>query len=222
MIRKKAILSWSSGKDSAYALYQALKSREYEIVGLVTTVTESYQRVAMHGVREELLDLQARALGLPLEKIKIPSPCSEEIYERKMADSMSRWKKKGAEHVFFGDLFLEGIRAYREKQLSCLGLHGVFPLWGLDTGVLAQKMIHDGFKAILSCVDLKKLPIEFAGRKFNEDLLVAFPPGIDPCGENGEFHSFVYGAPIFKKEIPIKVGKTLGREGFAFADLTKR
>jgi diphthamide synthase (EF-2-diphthine--ammonia ligase) len=139
-----------------------------------------------------------------------------------MAESMSRWKQKGVEHVFFGDLFLENIRAYREKQLSRLGLHGVFPLWGLDTGVLARKMIHDGFKAILSCVDLKKLPLEFAGRRFNEDLFAAFPPGIDPCGENGEFHSFVYGAPIFKEEIPIVVGKTVEREGFAFADLIRR
>ncbi len=221
MARKKAVLSWSSGKDSAYALYRVLKSSDYEIVGLLTTVNESHQRVAMHGVREELLDLQARATGLPLEKIKIPHPCPNEIYEQKIMESISRWKQKGIEHVVSGDLFLEDIRAYRDRQLCRAGLHGVYPLWGLNTRALAQDMIRDGFKAILSCVDLKKLSRDFAGRHFDRDLIAELPAQIDPCGENGEFHSFVYAAPIFKEQIPVSVGETVEREGFAFADLIR-
>jgi uncharacterized protein (TIGR00290 family) len=217
-----AILSWSSGKDSAYALYRILQSHQYEIVGLLTTVAEDNERVAMHGVREELLDLQAEAIGLPLEKVKIPSPCSNEIYEAKMAESLLRWKANSVHHFVFGDLYLEDIRAYRERQLSRMGLHGFFPLWRSDTRALARSMIQDGFKAILSCVDLKKLPKDFAGRKYDHDLLAALPPQADPCGENGEFHSFVHAAPIYKKEIPVTVGEIVEREGFAFADILRR
>lgn len=216
--RHKAILSWSSGKDSAYALYQVLQDPQFEIVCLLTTVTDSYKRVSMHGVREELLDLQAKATGIPMEKIRIPSPCTNEIYEEKMTEFLNRWKQKGVHHVIFGDLFLEDIRQYREKSLAKIEMQGVFPLWHQDTKLLSKKMIRDGFKAILTCVDLKKLPKEFSGRNFDADLLSNLPVGIDPCGENGEFHSFVYAGPIFKKEISIAIGETIEKEGFAFTD----
>lgn len=217
--KPKAILSWSSGKDSAYSLFMALKESPFEIVALLTTVTDPFQRVSMHGVREKLLESQAQAIGLPLHKIRIPSPCPNEIYEAKMIEYVKAHLKNGVAHFIFGDLFLEDIRQYREQRLSPLGIKCVFPLWLQDTRALAHKMIRDGFEAILTCVDLKKLPKEFAGRKFDQKLLNDLPKGIDPCGENGEFHSFVYGGPIFKESIPIQLGETVEREGFAFADI---
>lgn len=215
----KALLSWSSGKDSAYALATILKDKQFEIAEMFTTISETYGRVAIHGVREELLDLQALAIGLPLHKIHLPSPCLNAVYEERLSAYLKPWAKKGVTHVIFGDLFLEDIRAYRVKQLAALGMEGVFPLWKMETRGLAKKMIVDGFKAHLTCVDLKKLSKEFAGKPFDQKLLSEFPVGIDPCGENGEFHTFVYQAPFFKKQIPVKVGKTVEREGFAFADL---
>lgn len=215
----KALVSWSSGKDSAYTLAKILKEGRFEIVELFTTITDSYKRVAMHGVRQELLDLQAEAIGLPLHKIGIPSPCPNAVYEEKMGAYLKEWVKKGVTHVIFGDLFLEDLRAYRIKQLGALGLECVFPLWKMDTATLAKKMIQEGFRATLTCVDLKKLSKEFAGRSFDAKLLTDFPAGIDPCGENGEFHTFVHEAPFFKKKIPVKSGETVEREGFAFADL---
>lgn len=173
----------------------------------------------MHGVREELLESQAQAIGLPLHKIRIPSPCPNEIYEAKMREYLHGSLEKGVQHFIFGDLFLEEVRQYREERLSPLGIKCVFPLWQQNTALLSQKMIHEGFESVLTCVDLKKLPKEFAGRKYDQQLLNDLPKGIDPCGENGEFHSFVYGGPIFKKPIPIRLGETVEREGFAFADV---
>ncbi len=217
--KTKAILSWSSGKDSAYSLFTLRKVNQFEIVELLTTVTDTFKRVSMHGVREELLEAQAESLGLPLHKIRIPSPCPNEIYEAKMAEYLKARRAEGIRHVAFGDLFLADLRQYREQRLAELNFEGIFPLWLRDTQDLAKKMIEDGFEAILTCVDLKKLPKEFAGRKFDHRLLADLPAGIDPCGENGEFHSFVYGGPIFNKKIPIRVGETVEREGYAFADV---
>lgn len=217
--KTKAILSWSSGKDSAYSLFTIVKENQFEIVELLTTVTDTFNRVSMHGVREELLEAQADSLGLPLHKIRIPSPCPNEVYETKMTEYLKTRRAKGIQHIIFGDLFLADLRQYREQRLAELNMEGVFPLWLHDTQDLAKKMIQDGFEAVLTCVDLKKLPKEFAGRKFDHSLLADLPAGIDPCGENGEFHSFVYGGPIFNKKIPIRVGETVEREGYAFADV---
>lgn len=217
--RSKAIVSWSSGKDSAFALQQIRSTEEFELVGVLTTVTAAFHRVSMHGVREELLDAQVAALGLPSEKIYIPSPCPNEIYEREMTRVLTGLKRNGVTHVLFGDLFLQDIRSYREKQLSQLGLHGVFPLWMRETAALAREMIDAGIEAFLTCVDLRKLDASFAGRRFDGDLLGALPAGIDPCGENGEFHTFVSAGPMFSASIPVSVGETVQRDGFAFADL---
>lgn len=212
-------MSWCSGKDSAYALYEVLKADELEVVGLVTTVSSAFGRVSMHGVREVLLDKQAEMLGLPLHKILIPTPCPNEIYEREMTAMMDRLKGIGVEVFIFGDLFLEDIRSYRLGNLKRSRMEGVFPLWLKDTKVLAREMIRSGFKAKLTCVDSRKLSASFAGREFDETLLGELPGEIDPCGENGEFHTFVYGAPIFKQPIAIQVGQVVDREGFIFADL---
>ena len=224
VIRPKtsAVLSWSSGKDSAYALYSILGRSDFEVVSLLTTVTDDYHRISMHGVREALLDLQAEAIGIPLEKIRIPRVCSNEIYEEKMAASLAVWKNSGVRHVIFGDLFLEDLRKYREAKLALLGMEGVFPLWTRETGALARQMIQQGFEARLTCVDPKKLSRDFSGRAFDESLLADLPHGVDPCGENGEFHTFTFGGPIFKKKIPICRGETVEREGFIFTDFIER
>ncbi|MBI3547622.1 MAG: adenine nucleotide alpha hydrolase [Elusimicrobia bacterium] len=219
MTREKAVVSWSSGKDSAYALHRVRTEGRLEVVALLTTVTEAYARVAMHGVRESILDEQARAAGLPLEKVPIPSPCPNAVYEERFEAALSRWKARGATKVVFGDLFLEDIRAYREKQLARVGLEGVFPLWRRDTAELARAMLREGFRATLVCVDPRKLPAAFAGRAFDEALLADLPAGVDPCGENGEFHTCVHGGPVFSRDIPVSPGESVLREGFAFADL---
>jgi len=217
--RPKAIVSWSSGKDSAFALQQIRVTEAFELVGVLTTVTTAFRRVSMHGVREELLDAQVASLGLPCQKIYIPSPCPNSVYERQMTRVLTEMKSYGVTHVLFGDLFLQDIRSYREKQLAELGLHGVFPLWMRDTARLAREMLDAGIEAILTCVDLRKLDASFAGRRFDGDLLRSLPAGIDPCGENGEFHTFVSGGPMFSASIPVSVGDTVQREGFALADL---
>ncbi len=217
--RPKAIASWSSGKDSAFALHQIRATEAFELVGVLTTVTAAFHRVSMHGVREELLDAQAAALGFPCHKIYIPSPCPNTVYEREMTRALTQVKSDGVTHVLFGDLFLQDIRSYREKQLAELGLHGVFPLWMRDTTLLAREMLGAGIEAFLTCVDLRKLDASFAGRRFDGDLLRSLPAGIDPCGENGEFHTFVSAGPMFNASIPVSVGETVQRDGFAFADL---
>lgn len=217
--RKKAVASWSSGKDSAFALHQAQLAGELEIVAILTTVTSEYGRVAMHGVRNALLDRQAEALGLPLIKVSIPSPCPNEIYEREMFQVMHRLRAEGVRAVIFGDLFLEDIRAYREARLREVEMEGLFPLWKRDTAELAREMIASGMQARLSCVDPRKLDGSFAGRSFDEALLRALPPDVDPCGENGEFHTAVTGGPMFRQPIEVAVGEIVTREGFVFADL---
>jgi uncharacterized protein (TIGR00290 family) len=173
----------------------------------------------MHGVREELLEMQARSTGLQLEKVTIPYPCPNEVYEEKMRESLTRWMKKGITHVVFGDLFLEDIRQYREQKLAQFGLNPVFPVWGRDTADFAREILKVGFRAVITCVDPKKLDRKFAGREFDRTLLTDLPKSVDPCGENGEFHTFVYDGPIFKERISIRVGETVDRDGFQFADI---
>jgi uncharacterized protein (TIGR00290 family) len=217
--RPKAWIAWSSGKDSAWALHLARAGGEFDIVGALTTVTDSFERVSMHGVRETLLRAQLEAAGLPAITVRIPYPCPNEIYEREMKAAIDDAKAHGVTHMIFGDLFLADIRAYREKQLAGIGITPVFPLWLKPTPVLAQAMIDSGVEAHLAVVDLKKLPASFAGRRFDVALLADFPAGIDPCGENGEFHTYVSGGPMLARKIPVQVGETVERDGFAFADL---
>jgi uncharacterized protein (TIGR00290 family) len=219
MARAKALIAWSSGKDSAWALHEGRRAGELDIVGALTTVTDSFARVAMHGVREELLYAQLEAAGLPATVVRIPFPCPNEVYEREMVAAIGEAKARGVTHMIFGDLFLEDVRAYREHQLAGTGIAPVFPLWQKPTAALAREMIAAGVEAHLSTVDLKKLPVSFAGRRFDAALLDALPPGADPCGENGEFHSFVFAGPMLKSRIAVKVGETVEREGFAFTDL---
>jgi uncharacterized protein (TIGR00290 family) len=216
---KRVLLSWSSGKDSAWSLHVLRQDPSLEVVGLLTTLNEAFDRVAMHAVRRELLEAQAVATGLPLQVIPIPWPCSNEQYETIMADVCVRARLNGIDAVAFGDLFLGDIRAYRERQLRGTGLEPLFPLWNLDTWVLARDMIVGGLRAKLTCVDPKRLALGFAGRDFDQQFLNELPLGVDPCGENGEFHSFVYAAPVFDKTLPIRMGEIVERDGFVFADV---
>jgi len=214
----KALLSWSSGKDSAHALAEIRRSGEVDVVGLVTTVTATYDRVAMHGVRRELLELQAKAAGLPLTTVEIPSPCTNADYERLFGDAL---RSSGVTHVVFGDLFLTDIRAYRERQLAALGLTPVFPLWGRDTTTLADEMIASGISAYLTCVDPRVLDRSFAGRRFDASLLADLPASVDRCGERGEFHTFVTASPAFSAPLSVAPGIVVERDGFVFADLNR-
>jgi uncharacterized protein (TIGR00290 family) len=214
----RAFMSWSSGKDSAFALHEARRLGLADIVGVLTTVNEKYDRVAMHGVRASLLDRQIVALGLPAIKINIPSPCTNEIYEARMAETCAAIKAQGVDHIVFGDLYLEDIRAYREEKLRPLGMTAIFPLWQRPTRALAEEMIASGLVAHLVCVDPKQLDRSFAGRRYDAALLADLPPGIDPCGENGEFHTVVSAGPMFAHAIPVTIGEVVEREGFVFAD----
>lgn len=195
---------------------------EYEVRGLLTTFNRVANRVAMHGVRRELAQAQAKAAGIPLWDVDLPSPCSNAEYESIMREVCKKAVQAGIEYVAFGDLFLRDIREYREKQLTGSGLTPIFPVWEIPTDDLAHRMIDSGLKAKLSCIDAKRLSAEFAGRDFDEKLLADLPVGVDPCGENGEFHSFVYAGPMFRHELPVRVGEIVTREGFVFADLSLR
>jgi len=216
---KRVLLSWSSGKDSAWSLHVLRKDPSLEVVGLLSTLNEAFDRVAMHAVRRELLEAQAEAVGLPLQSIRIPWPCSNEQYERIMAGVCEQVVEKGVEAVAFGDLFLTDIRAYRERQLRGTGLEPLFPLWNLDTRDLALDMIAGGIRAKLTCVDPNRLAPSFVGRDFSQRLLDDLPEGVDPCGENGEFHSFVYAAPVFARPLQVRTGEIVVRDGFVFADV---
>ena len=220
--KPKAWLSWSSGKDSAWSLHVMRQRGDVEIAALLTTVNQKYQRVAMHAVRESVLDAQAAAAGLPLVKVPIPSPCPHEMYERAMADAMARAKVDGITHIVFGDLFLEDIRKYREENLAKCDMTPIFPLWLKDTRGLANEMIESGLRAYLTCVDPKKLDARFAGRAFDKELLADLPAHVDPCGENGEFHTCVVEGPMFASAIDVSVGEIVERDGFVFADLVPR
>lgn len=216
----KTLVSWSSGKDSAWLVHTLRQTRGVEIGGLLTTVNESAGRVAMHAVRVELLEAQADALGLPLWKVFIPSPCSNEIYEQAMAGAVNRALSQGFSQVAFGDLFLEDVRRYREEKLAGSGLAPVFPLFGADTTALAREMLATGLRARLTCVDPKQLDPAFVGREFDATFLRELPSSVDPCGERGEFHSFAYDGPMFSHPIAIETGDIVARDGFVFADLT--
>jgi len=216
---KRILLSWSSGKDSAWSLHVLRQRSECEVVGLLTTFNEVADRVAMHAVRRELVERQAVAAGLPLWAVGLPWPCSNEEYELRMAQSCAKALGEGIEGVAFGDLFLEDVRAYREKQMKDTGLEPIFPLWGLPTGALAKEMIASGTRAKLTCIDTEKLDRSFVGREFDHALLADLPEGVDPCGERGEFHSFVYAGPMFNGVLAIAVGETVVRDQFVFADL---
>jgi uncharacterized protein (TIGR00290 family) len=217
--RPKAWLAWSSGKDSAWALHTVRQDGEFDVVALLTTVNRTHERVAMHAVRESLLEIQAAAAGLPLVKAPIPSPCSNEIYELAMSEAMSRAQAEGVGHVIFGDLFLEDVRAYRERQLARCGMDPLFPLWGRDTRRLAEEMVAGGLVAFLTCVDPRQMDRAFAGRRFDAGLLAELPGHVDPCGENGEFHTFACAGPMFSGEIAVTGGEIVERDGFVFADL---
>ena len=219
MTPPKAWLAWSSGKDSAWALHTVRQSMEFEVVALLTTINSTHQRVAMHAVREALVELQAAAAGVPLVKVPIPSPCTNEEYERAMSGAMEKAQAEGVRHVIFGDLFLADIRAYREKHLASCAMTPVFPLWLRNTRRLAEEMLAGGLSAFLTCVDPRKLDREFAGRRFDAQLLRDLPAEVDPCGENGEFHTFATAGPMFSRQIPVSVGEIVERDGFVFADL---
>jgi uncharacterized protein (TIGR00290 family) len=218
---KRVALSWSSGKDSAWSLHLLREDPSIEVVALVTTLNQQFDRVAMHAVRRELLELQADSVGVPLWTVPLPWPCSNEEYEARMRDLCARAIDEGVEAMAFGDLFLADIRAYREKQLAGTGLQPMFPLWQIPTAHLARTMIASGLRAKITCVDPKVLPKQFAGRDFDSQFLADLPPGIDPCGENGEFHSFVYGGPGFRKPLTVTAVEILERDGFVFADIAR-
>jgi uncharacterized protein (TIGR00290 family) len=217
--KPKALIAWSSGKDSAWALHEVRRAGDYDVVGALTTVTETFGRVSMHGVREEILRAQHRALRLPSVIVPIPYPCPNEIYEARMAAALDDAKRRGVTHVIFGDLFLEDVRAYRESKLAGTGITPLFPLWQRPTQALAREMIDAGVETYLVCVDLKRLPKSFAGRRFDHALLADLPASADPCGEKGEFHSCVVAGPMFDRRIEVTVGETVERDGFAYADL---
>jgi len=214
----RVLVAWSSGKDSAFTLH-VLREQGVEVVGLLTTVNEAFERVAMHAVRLSLLRAQAEAAGLPLVEVRIPWPCPNEAYEAAMARALTGAREQGATAVAFGDLFLEDVRRYREERMKGSGLEPLFPLWGRPTGPLALEMIERGQKAVLTCVDPRVLPREFAGRAFDAALLRELPEGVDPCGENGEFHSFAWDGPAFRRPVRVRLGEVVEREGFVFADL---
>jgi uncharacterized protein (TIGR00290 family) len=216
---KRALLSWSSGKDSAWSLYVLRQQAKCEIVGLLTTFNREADRVAMHGVRRVLVEMQAQAAGVPLWCVPLPAPCSNQEYERIMRAVCEDAVREGIEAVAFGDLFLRDIREYREKQLAGTGLQPLFPLWEIPTDELAGTMIAEGLRARLTCVNPALLPGEFAGREFSSELLAELPAGVDPCGENGEFHTCVYAGPMFSRPIPVQGGEVVTRDGFVFADL---
>ena len=216
----KCMISWSSGKDSAWLVHVLRTRTDVAIAGLLTTINEDAQRVAMHAVRTELLEAQAASLGLPLWKVPIPSPCSNEIYQRIMGEAVRGLVADGFTHMAFGDLFLADVRLYREQQLAGTGLTPLFPLFGADTPLLAREMIASGLRARITCVNPKILDRSFAGREFDAALLADLPTSVDPCGERGEFHSFAYAGPMFRRSIPIESGIVVERDGFVFADLT--
>jgi uncharacterized protein (TIGR00290 family) len=219
-VKKKAVMAWSSGKDSAVALWRLQRDTGVEVVGLLTTLTAGYDRISMHGVRQALLEAQAEALGLKVYPVWIPPNANNEVYEERMSQAVETLLGDGVTAVGFGDLFLEDVRAYRERMLAGTGLRPVFPIWGEDTREFSRWLVENGFQATLTCIDPRVLPPDFAGRAYDEALLDELPEGVDPCGENGEFHTFVHDAPNFRHEIAVTVGETVEREGFWFADLT--
>jgi uncharacterized protein (TIGR00290 family) len=222
-MKEPVVLSWSGGKDSAMALHTLLRSDTYEVVSLLTSVSQEFRRISHHGVRESLLDAQAAAIGLPLRKVYLPAgpagACTNEVYETIMAKVMSEYLSDGISTVAFGDLFLEDLRTWREANLGRSGMRGIFPIWNLETSALAHEVISLGYRARLSCVE-ERLGPSFAGREYDQELLRDLPAGVDPCGENGEFHSFVYDGPIFRSAVAVRVEETVRSDGRYFAELS--
>jgi uncharacterized protein (TIGR00290 family) len=217
---KRVIISWSGGKDSAWVLHTLRQEpQNYRVIGLLTTINQRFNRIAMHGVRRELLEAQAAAAGLPLWVVPLPSPCTNEHYERRMSNALHFIRNLGIDAIAFGDLYLQDIRAYREKQFGGCGLELLFPIWGIPTHELSRSMLRAGVKARLACVDPRAVPAEYAGRDYDRALVSELPATADPCAENGEFHTFVYAGPMFRRSIPIVNGEVVQREGFVFADL---
>jgi uncharacterized protein (TIGR00290 family) len=218
-VTERTWVSWSSGKDSTLALAEARADPELEVVGLLTTLNRSADRVAMHAVRRELLLAQADAIGLPVHQVELPWPCSNEEYQRLMTDAVAVARSTGVTRMVFGDLFLADVRAYREEALAGSGIEPVFPLWGRPTSELAVEMLDRGIRATITCVDPRQLDAAYAGRAFDRDLLADLPSGVDPCGENGEFHTFVHAGPGFAAPLDVRVGEVVERDGFVFADV---
>jgi len=213
------VFSWSAGKDSAFGLWALLRDPTYEVRALLSTLTETYDRVSMSGVRQELLDRQADVLGLPLIKVWIPPECTNDLYDQRMASTLAGEEFEGVDHVAFADLFLEDVRAYREVRLARVAKQGVFPLWGRDTRELAEEMVGAGFRALVVCVDPRAIDPSFAGRPFDLRFLADLPPGTDACGENGEFHTFVWDAPMYRQPIACRTGEVVMRGGFVYCDV---
>lgn len=216
---RRTILNWSSGKDSAWALHLLQHKKDIDLVGLVTTVNQTYQRVTMHAVRMDLLEKQAKAIGLPLDVLSIPHPCSNEEYQAVMQKCINKVEAENIECMAFGDLYLQDVREYRKKNLKHTRITPLFPLWGIPTTQLANEMVSNGLRAFITCVDPTFLPSSFAGREFDQSFLTDLPEGIDPCGENGEFHTFVVDGPQFNESLNVKVGEIVKRDGFVFADV---
>ncbi len=217
---KRVVVSWSGGKDSAWTLHTLRQQpQEYVVIGLLTSINQQFNRVAIHGVRRELLEAQALAAGLPLWVVPLPSPCTNEHYERRMTNALHFMQRLGIDAIAFGDLYLQDIRAYRESRFGGLGLELLFPIWGIPTKDLSRIMIKGGLKARLTCIDPRAVPAEYAGREYDQRLLRELPPAVDPCAENGEFHTFVYDGPMLRCPLAIKTGETVERDGFVFADL---
>jgi len=218
-MKRKTMLAWSSGKDSAWALHMLRQNPEFELVGLFSTVNEAFNRVAMHAVRLELLMKQAQNAGLSMDVINIPYPCTNQEYEDRMKAFIEKAKEKKIECIAFGDLFLEDVRKYREEKLAGAGITPIFPLWGIPTRTLSQDMIDAGLKAVITSIDPKLIPEEFIGKQYNESFLQQITDTVDPCGENGEFHTFAFAGPMFNEPISITVGEIVHRDGFVFADI---
>ncbi len=218
-MKKKTLVSWSSGKDSAWALHVLRQQEDIEVAGLFCTVNKKYARGAMHAVRNELICQQAESVGLPLQLIPIPYPCSDSDYKTIMGDFIAQAKLQEIDCFAFGDLFLENVRSYREASLAETGIKPLFPLWGIATDELSKEMIGGGLRAKITCIDPKYLPVDFAGHEYDNAFLEQIPDSVDPCGENGEFHSFVYDGPMFKSKVHVQVGETVSRDGFVYTDL---
>jgi uncharacterized protein (TIGR00290 family) len=216
---ERALLSWSGGKDSTLAMYELRRAGRFEVVALITTVTRDYDRVSMHGVRRQLLERQAEELGIGLEKVWIPKNATNKEYESQMRSLLEKFRREGVRHVAFGDIFLQDIRQYREERLREVDMDGIFPIWGRDTTELAHTFIDLGFKAIVCCADPRVLDKKFCGAEFDGSFLSKLPPRVDPCGERGEFHTFVYAGPLFRRQIGVKLGEVVLRDGFYFADI---
>ena len=219
---KRVVISWSGGKDSAWTLHTLRQQpKEYVVIGLLTTINQQFNRVAIHGVRRELLEAQALATDLPLWVVPLPSPCTNEHYERRMTNALHFMQRLGVDAIAFGDLYLQDIRGYREARFGSLGLELLFPIWGIPTKDLSQTLIGSGLKARLTCVDPRAVPAEYVGREYDANLLHDLPPAVDPCAEKGEFHTFVYDGPMLRSPVAVRSGGTVEREGFVFVDLLR-